>query len=843
MMTKPSELSIGTTSSDRYQALSELEKELAAVDARRNELLREIGRLREELASCGPISATAPLKLHISGSSLSAEDRVSVFRELFRGREDVFPRRFESIKTGRSGYQPVCVNEWQPGVCQKPRIKCTACENRVLVSLSDDIVRCHLLGYDPHDPKRRDFTIGVYPLLEDETCWFLAADFDKASWHEDAAAFLATCNQHDVPAALERSRSGNGGHIWVFFSVPIPAVLARKLGAFLLTESMDRRPELGFDSYDRFFPNQDTMPKGGFGNLIALPLQKRPRELGNSVFLDPTSMEPWPDQWGFLASLPRMSRETVEDLVHEAECQGLITGVRSVAFEDETEQQTPWKASHATNRLEDKLPGPLPEKLMLVLGNQIYIAKADLTPPLRNRLLRLAAFQNPEFYKAQAMRMPTYNKPRIICCAEDFPNHIALPRGCMDDALALLDYNGIAHEIIDERNVGKSLDLNFQGQLRPEQQRAADALLGHDIGVLCAATAFGKTVVSAYLLAKRGVNSLILVHRGQLLDQWVERLSMFLGVPKNEIGRIGGGKRKPTGNIDVATIQSLFSRNTVDEIAGQYGHVIVDECHHLSAHSFEAVARQCKAKYVLGLSATVTRQDGHHPIIFMQCGPVRWKVSDREQAAARPFDHHVIVRETEFEPPQAMRESTGWTVQQYYDCLVDDAARNKMIIEDVLDAVNTGRSPVVITERTTHAELLTHTLEEHCPNVIMFKGGLGAKQRRILKDRLDAIPPEAPRILVATGKYLGEGFDDSRLDTLFLALPVSWRGVLAQYAGRLHRLYDGKREVIIYDYADLHVAMLARMFKRRQRGYHAIGYNISEARDPSLTPQNLPAKN
>lgn len=819
--------------------LDELERELGAVETRRTDLLQEIGTLREAMSHCASESS-APRSIpesRIAGATLSAMDRVRLFRELFRGREDVFPRRFESIKTGRSGYQPVCANQWRDGICPKPKkVQCSACEHRAFTPLSDEIVRCHLLGHDPDDPNQRDFTIGVYPLLEDETCWFLAADFDKSSWRDDAATFMETCRHLDVPAALERSRSGNGGHIWIFFSRPVPASLARKLGSFLLTETMDRRPELGFDSYDRFFPNQDTMPKGGLGNLIALPLQKRPRARHNSIFLDPTTLEPWSDQWGFLASLSRMSQEAVESLARQAERQGRITGVQRVEIEEETERDRPWAAS-APRSHDCKMPGPLPKVLSLVLANQIYIAKADLTPPLRTRLLRLAAFQNPEFYKAQAMRMPVYSKPRIICCAEDFPNHIALPRGCLDETLALLTANGIRGETTDERHLGSQLEVSFQGRLRPEQQPAAEALLNHDTGVLCASTAFGKTVVAAYILAQRKVNALILVHRGQLLEQWVERLALFLGLAPSEIGRIGSGKRKPTGRIDVATIQSLFAKNTVDELVEQYGHVIVDECHHLSARSFEAVTRQCKAKYFLGLSATVTRQDGHHPIIFMQCGPVRWRVSDREQAAQRPFDHRVIVRETQFEPPPAMRESAGWTVQQYFDCLVADPARNDLIVADVLLALGQGHSPVVITERTAHADVLAARLGEHCENVITFKGGQGVKQRRLLKERLEAVAPDAPRILVATGRYLGEGFDDSRLDTLFLALPVSWRGVLTQYAGRLHRLHDGKREVIVYDYADLRVAMLARMFQRRQRGYHAIGYEIGPQRATDDIPK------
>ncbi len=464
--------------------------------------------------------------------------------------------------------------------------------------------------------------------------------------------------------------------------------------------------------------------------------------------------------------------------------------------------------------------------LELVLGNQIYVAKEGLHPGLRNRLLRVAAFQNPEFYRAQAMRLSTYLKPRVIACAEDHAQHISLPRGCLDDVQDTLSGLGIRPIVRDERFRGSAIEVSFRGELRPEQNTATTALLKHDTGVLAATTAFGKTVVAASLIARRGVTTLILVHRRQLLDQWVDRLGTFLDLPPKSIGRIGGGRNAPTGIVDVTVIQSLVRKGVVDDRVGHYGHLIVDECHHLSAHSFEQVARQAKARFVLGLSATVARKDGHHPIIFMQCGPIRHRVNARVQAAARPFEHYALVRPTSFRPAREPEPDKRLEFQSLYRELVENESRNQQICDDVMEAVHAGRSPLVLTERNGHLDGLERRLAGQVEQVVTLRAGLGKKQRRAVGDRLATIPPDTPRVILATGKYVGEGFDDPRLDTLFLTLPVSWRGTIAQYAGRLHRLYDGKREVRIYDYADLEVPMLARMFDRRCRGYEAVGYTV-----------------
>jgi len=438
--------------------------------------------------------------------------KIALFRSLFRGREDIYPRRFESRKTGKSGYQPACANEWARSLCDKRAVRCAECPNRRFLPVTDETILWHLTG---QDHAGRDFVLGVYPMLQDETCFFLAADFDKERWREDVGAFLETCRQKSLPAALERSRSGNGGHVWLFFEEAIPAGLARKLGSHILTETMERRPDIGLDSYDRFFPNQDTLPKGGFGNLIALPLQKQPRERGNSVFLD-EQFTPYPDQWAFLATVRKVSQLEAEAIVRDAEGRGRIVGVRFALADDDDE--APWTTAPSRRRKEPPITGPLPENLELVLGDQIYIAKDALSPALRNRLVRLAAFQNPEFYKAQAMRLPTYDKPRIIACAENYPHHIGLPRGCLEDVRKFLADLKIKAVIRDERCEGKPLQVSFNGELRPEQKAAAEAMIAHDMGVLSATTAFGKTVVAAWLIAERGVNTLVLVHRRQLLE-------------------------------------------------------------------------------------------------------------------------------------------------------------------------------------------------------------------------------------------------------------------------------------------------------------------------------------
>ena len=737
-------------------------------------------------------------------SKLSTGDKVALFRRPFRGRTDIYPVRWESKTTGKSGYSPACANEWRPGVCEKPRIKCGDCGNRLLSQLSDAVIYGHLAG---------EQTVGVYPLLEDDSCYFVAVDFDEAEWREDARAFMGSCEGLGVPAALEISRSGSGAHAWIFFACRVAARDARRLGTAIISQTCARTRQLTLNSYDRLFPNQDTMPKGGFGNLIVLPLQKGPRERGCSVFVD-SELQPYADQWAFLAGIRLMDAQDIEPTILRA-----TGGVHplDVTFIDDEDLATPWKSA---NTLSTKVSGPMPKSLNVTLANLIYFEREQLPQALANRLIRLAAFQNPEFYKAQAMRMSVWDKPRVIGCAENFPQHVALPRGCLDAALPLLRENGLACELRDERVNGQPLEVEFVGTLRTDQETAVSAMLHHDAGVLCAPTAFGKTVSAAAMIARRGVNTLVLVHRTELLKQWQERLPAFLAVEKGVIGVIGGGKAKPSGKIDIAVMQSLSRQGEVNPLVESYGQVIVDECHHVGAASFDAILRRTKARYVLGLTATPIRRDGQQPIIFMQCGPIRYTAA---KAATAPCDMEVVPQlwDARIDLP---REAG---IQEVFRFLANDKERTDAIAAEVSSAFVQGRKVLVLSERTEHLDAIKGSLGSQIPAPMVLHGRMSKKQRAAVVATLNALPPDAPRILLASGKLVGEGFDHPPLDTLVLAMPVSWKGTLQQYAGRLHREHACKVDVRIVDFVDTGHPALLRMWVKRKHGYRAMGYRLA----------------
>jgi superfamily II DNA or RNA helicase len=814
----------------REEIIGEIEREeqrIAHLRAEIDRRSRRIMALRSELDML-PAELPAP-----STSALVARDglpgtqprdaaeKIALFRSLFRGRIDVFPRRWENPKTGKSGYSPACANEWVRGICEKRRsagrgrATCGECPNQAFLPVTDAEILKHLQGQQ---------VIGVYPLLEDETCWSLAVDFDDEGWQEDVAAFHKTCGAHEVPVAIERSRSGNGAHAWFFFTAPVPAQIARKMGCFLITETMARRHQLSMRSYDRLFPNQDTMPKGGFGNLIALPLQRAARRHGNSEFVD-ESFNPHPDQWAFLASVRRLDPSFVQAIAEEASRRGEVVGVRTAESDGEY-GVAPWARPPSRRIAQLKLAGPLPVEVNAVIGQRLFVEKAGLPSPLLNRLKRLAAFQNPEFYKKQSMRLSTALTPRVIACAEDLERYVALPRGCRADVEALLAEHGIALHLADERVDGEPVRFNFQGTLTAVQEQAARTLVAQDTGMFVAPPGVGKTVVGTYLVAARARSTLILTHRKPLLDQWVAQLSLFLGIDPSEIGQIGAGKRRPNGRLDVAMIQSLVRKGRVDDVVATYGYVITDECHHVGAFSFERVLSEVKARYVTGLTATPHRRDGHHPILHMQLGPIRFVVDPKSKEARRPFEQKLVVHETGFRSDR-LNDDAG--IQELYAHLAADRGRNQLILDDVIRALREGRSPILLTERRDHLELFADRLRGFAKHIVVLQGGMKAKERLDAFEHLSSIPDDQERLLLATGRYIGEGFDDARLDTLFLALPVSWKGTLVQYSGRLHRLRPGKTEVRIYDYVDTAVPMLARMFEKRLRGYGAIGYAREEA--------------
>lgn len=790
---------------DIINAISSIRKRLTEIDAERKQLVTELEKLQTALADIESTSISSP---SVSVTAQSSPDRkITLFRSLFRGREDVYPKLWTSKKTGAVGYSPVCENEWSRGVCQKPSVKCGECDNRKLLPLSNDVIRKHLEGY---------ITIGVYPMLEDETCYFLAVDFDKQNWQADAKAFLTTCRNNDIAASLERSRSGNGGHIWIFFSEPVSSLLARQLGSYLITETMSQRHELDMKSYDRLFPNQDTLPKGGFGNLIALPLQKAPMEKDNSIFLD-ENLIPYTDQWAYLSQVKKLSLKDIRSLLEQVTREKDVMDIRISQTDEEVR---PWERFSSDSQKLEKLGCKLPSAINVVLSNRIYIKKDGLPSPLLNKIKRLATFQNPEFYKKQSMRLSTALTPRVICCAEELESYITIPRGCVEDLSELCSVNQMTLNIQDKRVNGNAGQFTFTGDLTETQEKSCRELLKHATGTFVAPPGIGKTVVGIKLIATRGVNTLVLVHRKPLLEQWHTQLAAFLDIPVGSIGQIGAGKNKATNSIDVAMIQSLDKKEEVDPRIRNYGQIIVDECHHVSAFSFERVMMEANAKYIIGLTATPYRRDGHQPIITMQCGPIRYKVSTRKDTADSLLKYRLMTRTTSFTYPW----SDGDNIQSLWQPLIMDENRNHMIFDDILNSLEEKRSPIVLTERKEHLEILKQKLEKFVKHIIVLHGGMRAGTRKEMLSKLETIPDTEERLILATGQYIGEGFDDPRLDTLFIAMPFSFKGKMVQYAGRLHRSYQGKTEVRIYDYVDENIPVLLKMYKRRLKAYKALGY-------------------
>lgn len=740
----------------------------------------------------------------------SPEEKIKLFMSLFRGRNDVYAKRWESKKGNRTGYSPVCANEWEFSICKKPVLTCNKCSNKKYVRYDENTIDRHLRGIN-------GFVAGIYPLCEDETCYLLAMDFDEKGWKEDIMALREVCGEFDIALNVERSRSGKGAHIWFFFESAVPASTARKFGSAILTYSMNKRHEIKFESYDRLFPSQDTLAKGGLGNLIALPLQKEARKKGNSVFID-ENFRPFEDQWHYLSSVKKFSSSEINHKISQL-CSGHELGMLKTTDEDKIK---PWEIC-----TEIKLSGPdFPDNIKIIRANMIHIEKKGLSQKALNYIKRLAAFKNPEFYKAQAMRLPTFNKARIISCSEETKDYISLPRGNEPDLICLLQKINIKYEIIDKTNRGRPISVEFIGSLRDEQPMALSRLLMHDNGVLCGTTAFGKTVVAISLIAERKVNTLVLVDKVSLAEQWRKKVPQFLKIKEEKkgggnIGQLGAGKNELKGIIDIAIIQSLNRLGEIKDCIRDYGMIIVDECHHVSAVTFENVLKKANAKYVYGLSATPKRKDGQELIIFMQCGKIRYRDDAKKQAERRPFEHYVIPVFTKFRVPMFKDDAS---IHELYSEMVNDEIRNQIIIDDFINSYESGRNCILLTQRTAHVKWFEENLKEKIPNIISLTGSKAKREKFESMRSLCETPANRNIAIVATGKYIGEGFDEPRLDTLFLAMPISWKGTLEQYAGRLHRLCENKKEVQIFDYVDIHVKMFEKMYQKRLSGYASIGY-------------------
>ena len=799
-----------------------------------NKLLhKEVDRLQSLLNGKG-----TPLTLPIIKRHLSLEEKVDVFRNLFKGREDVFARRWYSRTSGKSGYQPVCRNEWDRQLCDKKRYKCTECPNRAFKPLEYEDIYRHLEGKSSDGQD----VIGAYAILADNTCNFLCADFDDKScehgYKKDVLAYVRVCKDWNVPCSIERSRSGNGAHVWIFFEQPLSAFKARRLGNTILTEATERYGRISFKSYDRFFPNQDILPDGGFGNLVALPLQGKARKEGNSVFVDENFVA-YGNQWNYLLEIKRISEVAVDAILAKHATASELGELSTTSESKPWETPAPQKITH----------NDFPAVPVIIRSNMLYISLQGFSAKVVNHLKRIASFKNPEFYARQGMRLSTYNIPRIISCADMDEDYIALPRGCEDAVIALWESNQVAYRIEDKTNHGENITVKFKGELREKQKAAINSLTARNNGILNATTAFGKTVTAIGLIAERKVNTLILVHTKALLDQWKSRLEEFLQIDftEDDLPKKRGRKRAFSpfgtldskgnslhGKIDIALMQSCLADNGVRPFVRNYGMLIVDECHHVSAVNFERILKYANARYVYGLTATAIRKDGHQPIIFMQCGLIRYSADAKVQMATQSFTRLLVPRFTSYRELADEKSTYVRMVQK----MSEDENRNSLIIDDVCEILKEGRSPIILTNLTAHVETLANALTPHCKHVITLVGSESAKEKRQKMEYLQNLPSSEPLVIVATGKYVGEGFDYPRLDTLFLALPVSWKGIIAQYAGRLHREYPGKKEVRVYDYIDIRVPMCDVMYKRRLRGYASVGYQIKSNAPMDLFNEN-----
>lgn len=739
-------------------------------------------------------------------STFTLEQKLEIFMDYFKGRDDVYP--YLSINNNNPNvkyYIPACVNEWKKGVCNKTMGKlCKACQYRENKPISKDTIKNHI-----YDNK----TIGIYPMLEDETCYFIAFDFDdkKNENHVkvDVLAFAKICDDYNIPIAIERSRSGKGIHCWLFFKDKIKAITARKLGSLLLSKTMEIRDSLKIDSFDRMFPNQDFLPKGGYGNLIALPFQTEPIKYENSIFIDRNFMK-IENQWDYLSSLRKLNEEEVFLTIHD-----LSNATIDIGHEDFDMKKD------VKNKKKNDFK--FPKEIKVILDDMVYIDKADLSASVKNCFRRLATFANPEFYKKQRMRMSVYNIPMVIDCSKEDDKYLKLPRGTFEYLVSLCETNDVRIETVDKRFKGNKIEINFKGQLREEQQLALNEMLKYDNGILCAPTAFGKTVIGCKLIEERKVNTLILVNKLQLLTQWKERIKEFLDV--EEVGEISGKKKNITNVIDVASIKSIWNNGDVLDITKNYGMIIIDECHHTAAYTFEQAINTGNSKYIYGISATPERENGHTPIIKMQCGDIRYKVDALKFNKQLNIPMKVMVKHSHLSFVDSKIDN--YELNEINDFIAKDILRSEKIIRDINNEYNNGKNILVLTERLEHMEYIYEKLNKFTNNVFKYHGGIGKKILKNYDDLTNKLNENnVNKIIVATGSYMGEGFDDSKLDVLFLTMPISGETRVTQYAGRLHRKNENKKEILIYDYVDDNFPKTRNMFLKRKKTYEKMGYEI-----------------
>ena len=759
------------------------------------------------------------------------------FMMFCRGRKDVYDLRYTNPKTGKNGYYTQCFNRWDRGchIQKKDGVRCKDCELRAYKPVTLPLIKAHMNGTDPNG----NDVVAIYPMLENNLCQLLVFDFDNHAkgaeqedyaniddrWKEEINALRRICKNLDVDAVVERSRSGRGAHLWIFFKEMIPARLARKFGFALLEKGAESVNLKSFKYYDRMIPAQDALPEGGIGNVIALPLQGMALKSGNSAFVD-ENWNAYEDQLKVLAGTRRLTRQEIEDYLSL----WYSTGFTS----EDNGTDAPWDKNSEIEA------GSVKGVVRIVLADRIYIDSSGMSNKTKRQLRRMATFSNKQYFQNQAMDMPNYDESRFIYLGSDEGKYIVLPRGLREEILKKFDNAGIRYKIEDKRTQGRELNISFKGELRESQIPAAETMLENETGILHAATAFGKTVVCCDMIARRGISTLILVDRADLMNQWIKRLDEFLDIDeelpeyqtktgrtrkrKSLIGNLQGAHDTLTGIVDVAMIRSLKKKDGFHPMLKEYAQVYFDECHHAASESAIEVLQEINAKYVYGVTATPKRGDGKEKINEFLLGPIRYRFTAKDRAEEQNIDHLVYPRFTRTVKPHHLSKTPYGN--DAYELIRNNDVRDEQIIRDVADCVQAGRTPVVLTKYVDHANKLSERLKKYADRLILLTGANGTKARRAQVEELNKVDDLDSLILVGTGSLLGEGFDFPRLDTLFMATPVSGENVVEQYVGRLNRDYDGKENVIVYDYVDSHIPKFDKMYAARLKAYKKIGYEL-----------------
>ena len=726
----------------------------------------------------------------------SKDEKINIYASYFRGREDVYAVKYLDKKDNKKKYTPVCQNAFSV-MCDKSKyLGCRECPHKVYLGITHNNLIEHFTGKKSY---------GIYPMLDGDKCYFLAVDFDDGKYFNSALCFKNNCAKYGIDCAIEISQSGSGAHVWIFFEEAIKAKNARKIGDFILNKSFLDNNGISYSSFDRFFPSQDYLEKGGFGNLIALPLDGKLIFEDKTVFVDDNKL-PYLNQIAFLGSVKKMSLNDVDILLEKIK----------------QENEIDILPRNVINNINLKSSDFL-DKVCVYYDNDLQILKRVLSKKALKYMMRLGSVINNEFYEKQRMRQSTYNIPRVIQLFKEDDNFISIPRGCLKDLISILDYFHVEYEIIDNREEGKDIDVEFNGTLKPEQEFALANVMSKDNGVFVATTAFGKTVLATALISEIKKNTLILVNNTNLIEQWKEKLNQFLEVNyeyhKDKFGVYFGQKKKLTHKVDIASIHSLDDSKESNEILSNYGVIIIDEVHHLAARTYERVLRNTKTKYIYGLTATPKRCDGNEKIIFKVIGDIIYE----HQGVDYEMNKLLIPSFTLF---RLNREDKLLSYAEQCNRLANDEKRNDLIITDIKNCLSQRRNIIVLSDRVEHVKFLYGKIKEFYEDSYIINGQMKISEKRNVMEKINNIN-ENGYVIFATGKYIGEGLDLPSLNTLFITMPFKWEGMLAQYVGRLHRYTGNKKEVTVYDYVDIKTPMFAKMFNKRLRAYKKHNYVVN----------------